>query len=43
MGLLKRIPYQLIDEPEDVAEVATWLATESSNYVTGTTIYVVGA
>jgi glucose 1-dehydrogenase len=40
--LLKLIPYQRIGEPEDVAEVATWLATESSDYVTGTTIYVDG-
>jgi glucose 1-dehydrogenase len=40
--LLKLIPYQRIGEPEDVAEVAIWLATESSDYVTGTTIYVDG-
>jgi glucose 1-dehydrogenase len=37
--LLKLIPYQRIGEPEDVAEVATWLTTESSDCVTGTTIY----
>lgn len=40
--LLKLIPYQRIGEPEDVAEVATWLATGASDYVTGTTIYVDG-
>ena len=40
--LLKLIPYQRIGEPEDVAEVAVWLASEKSDYVTGTTIYVDG-
>ena len=40
--LLKLIPYQRIGEPEDVAEVATWLASQKSDYVTGTTIYVDG-
>ena len=41
-NLLKLIPYQRIGEPEDVAEVALWLASEASDYVTGTTIYVDG-
>jgi glucose 1-dehydrogenase len=40
--LLKLIPYKRIGEPEDVAEVATWLASDASDYVTGTTIYVDG-
>jgi glucose 1-dehydrogenase len=40
--LLKLIPYQRIGEPEDVAEVALWLASDASDYVTGTTIYVDG-
>ncbi|MBA9078251.1 SDR family oxidoreductase [Rufibacter quisquiliarum] len=40
--LLKLIPYQRIGQPEDVAKVATWLASEDSDYVTGTTIYVDG-
>ncbi len=40
--LLRLIPYQRIGEPEDVAEVAVWLASDSSDYVTGTTIYVDG-
>lgn len=40
--LLKLIPYQRIGEPEDVANVAIWLASHHSDYVTGTTIYVDG-
>jgi glucose 1-dehydrogenase len=40
--LLKLIPYKRIGEPEDVAEVATWLASDASDYVIGTTIYVDG-
>lgn len=40
--LLKLIPYQRIGEPEDVAEVAIWLTTDASDYITGTTIYVDG-
>jgi glucose 1-dehydrogenase len=40
--LLELIPYQRIGEPEDVAEVALWLASDASDYVTGTTIYVDG-
>ncbi len=40
--LLKLIPYQRIGDPEDVAEVATWLASDKSDYITGTTIYVDG-
>ena len=40
--LLKLIPYQRIGEPEDVAEVAVWLTTDASDYITGTTIYVDG-
>jgi glucose 1-dehydrogenase len=40
--LLKLIPYQRIGEPEDVARVAVWLASDESDYVNGTTIYVDG-
>jgi glucose 1-dehydrogenase len=40
--LLKLIPYQRIGLPEDVAKVATWLASPESDYITGTTIYVDG-
>ncbi|WP_027132799.1 SDR family oxidoreductase [Geminicoccus roseus] len=40
--LLKLIPYGRIGEPEDVAKAAIWLASDQSDYVVGTTIYVDG-
>jgi len=40
--LLKLIPYQRIGEPEDVGAVATWLASDESDYINGTTIFVDG-
>lgn len=40
--LLKLIPYGRIGDPEDVANVALWLADDASDYITGTTIYVDG-
>lgn len=40
--LLELIPYGRIGEPDDVAKVAVWLASDESDYVTGTTIFVDG-
>lgn len=40
--LLKLIPYGRIGEPEDIGKVATWLASDESDYVVGTTIFVDG-
>lgn len=40
--LLKLIPCKRIGEPEDVAQAALWLASDQSDYVHGTTIYVDG-
>lgn len=40
--LLKLIPYNRIGEPSDVGAVATWLASDESDYITGTTIFVDG-
>jgi glucose 1-dehydrogenase len=40
--LLKLIPCKRIGEPEDVAHAAVWLASDQSDYVHGTTIYVDG-
>ncbi|WP_256014250.1 glucose 1-dehydrogenase [Desertivirga xinjiangensis] len=40
--LLKLIPYQRIGLPEDIAKVAIFLASNESDYITGTTIYVDG-
>jgi glucose 1-dehydrogenase len=40
--LLKLIPYGRIGEPEDVAKAVVWLASDESDYVTGTTLFVDG-
>lgn len=40
--LLELIPYGRIGEPDDVAKVAVWLASDDSDYVTGATIFVDG-
>jgi glucose 1-dehydrogenase len=41
-ALRKMIPYDRVGEPEDVASVAVWLASDEADYVTGTTIFVDG-
>ena len=40
--LLRLIPYQRVGDPMDIGHVAVWLASDASDYVTGTTIYVDG-
>lgn len=40
--LMNMIPYQRMGEPEDVANLAVWLASDAADYITGTTIYVDG-
>jgi glucose 1-dehydrogenase len=40
--LLELIPYQRIGEPEDVAKAAIWLASDESDYVNGTVLYIDG-
>ncbi|WP_233417293.1 glucose 1-dehydrogenase [Halovulum marinum] len=40
--LLTLIPYGRIGETEDVAEAAVWLASDASDYVVGTTLFVDG-
>jgi glucose 1-dehydrogenase len=40
--LLKLIPYGRIGEPEDVARAIAWLASDASDYVTGTSLIVDG-
>ena len=40
--LLELIPYGRIGEPDDVARAAVWLASDESDYVTGTTLFVDG-
>jgi glucose 1-dehydrogenase len=41
-NLLKLIPYKRIGEPEDIARAAVWLASDASDYVNGTTLFVDG-
>jgi glucose 1-dehydrogenase len=40
--LLELIPYKRIGQPEDIAKVAVWLASDESDYITGATIFVDG-
>ncbi|MBW8686298.1 SDR family oxidoreductase [Chitinophaga rhizophila] len=40
--LLELIPYGRVGVPEDVAKAAVWLASDESDYVTGTTLFVDG-
>ncbi len=40
--LLQLIPYNRVGEPHDVAEAALWLASDQSDYVVGTTLFVDG-
>lgn len=40
--LNKLIPYKRIGETEDIGSVAAWLASDESEYINGTTIYVDG-
>lgn len=41
-NLLKLIPYGRIGEPLDIGKAAVWLASDESDYVTGTTLYIDG-
>ncbi len=41
-ALLKLIPYYRVGETRDIARAAVWLASDHSDYVTGTTLYVDG-
>ena len=40
--LLELIPYQRIGKPEDIARAAVWLASDDSDYITGTSIFIDG-
>jgi len=40
--LLTLIPYGRVGEPDDVARAAVWLASDLSDYVVGTTLFVDG-
>ncbi len=41
-SLMELVPYGRIGEPEDVARAAVWLASDDSDYVNGTTLFVDG-
>jgi glucose 1-dehydrogenase len=41
-GLMRLVPYRRIGEPEDIARAAAWLASDDSDYVVGTTLFVDG-
>lgn len=41
-ALLTLIPYGRIGEPDDIAKAAVWLASDDSDYVVGTTLFVDG-
>jgi glucose 1-dehydrogenase len=41
-GLMQLVPYRRIGEPEDIARAAVWLASDDSDYVVGTTLFVDG-
>ena len=40
--LLKLIPYGRVGEPEDISKAAVWLASDESDYVVGTTLFIDG-
>lgn len=41
-ALLTLIPYGRIGEPEDIGNVAVWLASDEADYLTGATLFVDG-
>jgi glucose 1-dehydrogenase len=41
-ALMTLVPYQRIGEAEDIGRAAVWLASDESDYVTGTTLFVDG-
>lgn len=41
-ALLKLIPYKRIGEAEEIGRAAVWLASDESDYVTGTTLFIDG-
>ena len=41
-SLLTLIPYNRIGQPDDIGKIAVWLASDDSDYITGTTIFADG-
>lgn len=40
--LLTLVPYKRIGQPDDIGRAAVWLASDDSDYVTGTTLFIDG-
>ncbi len=40
--LMKLIPYKRIGEPDDIARLAVWLASDEADYITGASLFVDG-
>jgi len=40
--LLKKIPMKRMGQPDDIAEIVSFLTSEKANYITGETIHVNG-
>lgn len=40
--LMRLVPYARIGEPDDIAQATVWLASDASDYVVGTTLFVDG-
>lgn len=40
--LMRLIPYKRIGEPDDVARLAVWLASDEADYITGTSVFIDG-
>lgn len=40
--LMELVPYQRMGEPLDIARAAVWLASDASDYITGTSLFVDG-
>lgn len=41
-SLMELVPYRRIGEPQDIARTAVWLASDESDYLVGTTVFVDG-
>lgn len=41
-SLMTLVPYKRIGEPDDIAQVVAWLASDAADYVTGATLFIDG-
>jgi 3-oxoacyl-[acyl-carrier protein] reductase len=41
-GMVEQIPYRRLAEPEEIAAVHAFLASDQASYITGQTIFVDG-